>query len=47
LAVECKKLFLDITYGFPVIVMRRVAAFKKKYLININSFFSSRNSSKI
>ena len=32
LAVECKKTFLDIIYGFSVIVMRRVAAFKKSYL---------------
>jgi hypothetical protein len=30
LAVECKKPFLDISYGFPVIVMRRVTSFKKK-----------------
>jgi hypothetical protein len=30
LAVECKKTFLDITYGFPVIVMRRGGPFKKK-----------------
>jgi hypothetical protein len=30
LAVECKKTFFDIAYGFPVIVMRRVGPPKKK-----------------
>jgi hypothetical protein len=34
LAVECKKPFLDIDYGFPVIVMRRGGPFKKNYLNN-------------
>jgi hypothetical protein len=32
LAVECKKTFLDIAYGFPVIVMTRVGSPKKNYL---------------
>jgi hypothetical protein len=37
LAVECKKTFLDIIYGFPVIVMRRVAAFKENTLAKNHS----------
>ena len=28
MAVECKKPFLDITYGFPVIVMTMFRSFK-------------------
>jgi hypothetical protein len=43
LAVECKKTFLDIFYGSPVIVMRRVASFKKTTLRTIWENFAKDN----
>ena len=36
MAVECKKPLLDIAYGFPVIVMRRVGPPKKLPCLKTN-----------
>ena len=40
MAVECKKPFPDIAYGFPVIVMRRGGPPKKNYLRISEGYFT-------